>query len=66
MLYQNRYRATKQRRWTKTAVECYQIGCICKNCSLYEILGEHCMCKGAVLELVRTIGIPGEGNIENG
>lgn len=59
MVYSLRiYKATKQRRWTRSAIECYQIGCVCKNCSLFEIMGYQCKMKGAVIELVRTIGIP--------
>ncbi|MDD3238241.1 MAG: hypothetical protein PHV37_09120 [Candidatus Gastranaerophilales bacterium] len=53
-------------KWTSAAVQCYQIGCICKNCDMYEIIGDKCSMKDSVVELVKKIGIPGEDNVENG
>ena len=53
-----RYSSPKQRRWTRTAVECYFIGCNCQKCYLNEIMQNECRMKGAVLELVRTLGKP--------
>lgn len=50
------------RRWTKQAVHCYKIGCMCDKCS-YKVELEstdRCLTKQAVLELVRTIGKPTE------
>ncbi|MEI8128002.1 MAG: hypothetical protein WCG95_00160 [bacterium] len=54
------YKTTAQVKWTQSAIECYQIGCICSNCSMNEIIGDRCRMKGAVIELVKTIGIPFE------
>lgn len=47
-------------RWTQTARECYEIGCNCRNCLLYIILGYKCKMKQAVFELVRKFGAPPE------
>lgn len=45
------------RRWTISAIECYQRGCICKGCE-YENLDSGCQMKHTVVELVRRLGLP--------
>ena len=52
------YKTTAQRRWTRSAVDCYFLGCVCSKCPIYNILGKKCRMKGAVLELVRLFGKP--------
>lgn len=50
------------KRWTKQAIYCYTIGCVCEKCS-YNIPLEStkiCHTKEAVLELVRILGKPEE------
>ena len=54
-------------RWTPSAVECYQRGCICEGCPIREMvksLGK-CQMKAAVLELVKIHGIPTKRNGPN-
>lgn len=45
-------------KWTPTARECYKIGCNCRKCLLFIILGYRCKMKQAVFELVRKFGAP--------
>ena len=46
-------------RWTPSAVECYQRGCICSNCPIKELIkSQKCQMKASVIELVRLYGIP--------
>lgn len=54
-----------QLHWTDTAIECYQNGCRCSECLLYEVMGDKCKMKQTVIELVRTIGIPTVKNVES-
>jgi len=52
---------TTQRRWTNLAVECYERGCICKDCYYQEFFKNSknkCGMKATVLELVRVLGRP--------
>lgn len=53
-------RAVAVRRWTTTAIECYQRGCNCEGCFYNDYFsGSHkCQMKASVLELVRVIGTP--------
>jgi hypothetical protein len=46
--------------WTKTAKECYLIGCRCDQCNLPRLLESEgkCRMKPVVLELVRRYGKP--------
>lgn len=58
------------RRWTLTAIDCWQRGCVCEGCFYQQFFGEgqpyqKCQMKAAVVELVRVIGIP-EGEEEKG
>jgi hypothetical protein len=50
--------------WTQTAIDCYQIGCICSRCNLYKIYflngDTKCRMKESVIELVRKFGAPKE------
>ena len=46
-------------KWTPSAVECYQRGCICSNCPIQEFIkSQKCQMKSAVIELVKKFGIP--------
>lgn len=48
--------------WTKSAEDCYAIGCMCSKCSLFKFFFSKrkykCKMKDTVLELVRLIGVP--------
>lgn len=46
-------------RWTPSAVECYQRGCICSNCPIREVIkSQKCQMKATVIELVKILGKP--------
>lgn len=46
-------------RWTPSAIECYERGCICVNCPMKKfITSQKCQMKSSVIELVRLYGIP--------
>ena len=53
---------TTQRRWTQTAIECYERGCTCEGCILNGVFESQefnkCKMKATVLELVRVFGTP--------
>jgi hypothetical protein len=52
---------TKNQRciqWTQTAKECYDRGCVCKECPIKDLIETHCFMKTAVIELVRKFGKP--------
>ena len=53
---------TLNKKWTKTAIECYELGCVCANCTLYKFFFYpqkiKCRMKETVIELVRQLGIP--------
>lgn len=53
---------TYSKKWTQTAVDCYEIGCKCSICNLYKIYFKNssykCMMKSTVIELVRKFGAP--------
>ena len=44
--------------WTESAVDCYERGCICRDCAVQEIIGNECKMKYAVMSLVRQFGKP--------
>ena len=50
--------------WTRTAIECYGIGCDCSKCRLTDGLEtvnkNNCCMKAAVLKLVKKYGVPKE------
>lgn len=50
------------KQWTRTAVDCYKLGCICSKCTLYEVFFSKkkfkCKMKETVIELVRKLGVP--------
>lgn len=52
----------KIQRWTQSAIDCYQRGCICEGCPIYELIfknrGYKCQMKAAVIESVRIFGAP--------
>jgi len=56
------FKKSNIRRWNPTAVECYNRGCICEGCQIYECYfkntDEKCSMRDAVKELVRIIGKP--------
>jgi len=49
-------------RWTDTAIDCYNRGCVCEGCRIYEEYfrgtKQKCQMKRAVLESVRLFGAP--------
>lgn len=49
--------------WNRTARECYEIGCNCRNCLIFIVLGYRCKMKQAVFELVRKFGVPKEDEL---
>jgi len=53
---------TISKKWTQTAIDCYELGCTCSKCNLYKIFfsKNNCKCKmkETVIELVRRLGIP--------
>ena len=54
----------KFRRWTIQAKKCYERGCVCTGCEVYEVLGRNCRMKASVLELVRVLGKPPKEKIK--
>ena len=50
------------KRWTATAIDCYNRGCICEGCPIYEEIfkgtGNKCRMKQTVIESVRLFGAP--------
>lgn len=48
----------KIRRWTKSAIDCYNSGCRCSECEYPKILSSPCQMKKTVFELVRLFGKP--------
>ena len=59
-MYKNQfgYQNKRMRKWTKTAIECYTIGCDCSKCEINNLITNKCLMKYTVLELVKTIGAP--------
>ena len=49
---------TCTRRWTKSAEDCYMLGCDCSKCDTAVIMESKCCMKPIVLELVRKFGAP--------
>lgn len=47
-------------KWTESAIDCYNRGCRCAGCLVYEQIGKECRMKKAVLRLVRKWGRPPE------
>ena len=49
-------------RWNKTAVECYERGCMCGDCPIFlryfKNKSYKCQMKKVVLEMVKTLGKP--------
>ena len=70
MTYQYNQTCSKKvaKHWTPTAIECYRIGCNCFKCYLYKIYFQNsnttCKMKTAVIELVRTQGVPQKEKVD--
>jgi hypothetical protein len=47
-----------RKRWTKSAIDCYNRGCKCSECEYSKILTSPCQMKKTVIELVRVLGKP--------
>jgi hypothetical protein len=49
-------------RWTQQAIDCFNRGCVCAGCPVYEYYfketGRKCRMKAAVIESVRLFGAP--------
>lgn len=47
------------RRWTPSAIDCYERNCICKDCPIKNfITSQKCQMKATVIELVKALGKP--------
>ena len=61
--------STLNRIWTKSAIDCYSIGCVCSKCYLYKVFfskkNYKCKMKAAVIELIKNIGVPDKKNYNN-
>ena len=44
--------------WTIQAAECYNIGCKCSECLIFNVIGNRCQMKKTVISLVRKYGKP--------
>lgn len=51
--------------WTRTAIECYERGCVCHKCPVQNILSQKCKMKVSVLELVKKFGKPSNKTAQN-
>lgn len=51
-------------KWTKSAAECYFIGCNCDKCYIRKVIESKCVMRKVVLELVKKYGVPSEKLIE--
>jgi hypothetical protein len=53
---------TISKNWTPSAVDCYELGCVCSKCNINKIYFSSslfkCKMKETVIELVRRYGIP--------
>ena len=49
-------------RWTQSAVDCFNRGCVCSGCPTYELIGKRCQMKNSVRLLVRKFGNPPKAN----
>lgn len=45
-------------KWTESAIDCYERGCVCEGCFMKLVLETRCVMKATVIELVRRFGIP--------
>ena len=59
-MYNSLGRTGSVRYWTIDAINCYNRGCICKDCPILNLVNSigKCQMKATVLELVRIHGIP--------
>ena len=51
-------------KWTHSALDCYERGCICSGCPILNIMESKCFMKDTVLELVRRFGVPTDEEIK--
>jgi len=60
-------KTTSQKRWTPSAIMCYERHCVCKGCYYEEFFKSSvkCQMKAAVIELVRKVGVPKKETEEN-
>lgn len=49
--------SVSRHRWTKAAIECYKLGCVCHKCPTSKFV-DGCRMKYSVIELIRTAGVP--------
>lgn len=53
---------TLAKEWTKSAIDCYSIGCMCSKCFLYHVFfskkNYECKMKYMVIKLVKNLGTP--------
>lgn len=53
---------TTSQNWTQSAIDCFEIGCVCSKCNLYKTFFQNsifrCRMKESVIELVRKFGRP--------
>lgn len=54
----SRFNDCYAKSWTEDVRNCYERGCVCKGCYMFEILGYQCRMKLAVFKLVKEIGAP--------
>jgi len=55
------YDIPNYKRWTRTAIFCYERGGNCRGCPIKNIMETECKMKYSVIQLVRNIGKP-KGN----
>lgn len=48
------------KHWTRSAVDCYKLGCNCSLCNIPDFIETPCRMKATVLTLVRKLGTPPE------
>lgn len=60
MKYPYKFNKRVAENWTRSAKDCYSIGCNCEKCLLYKVLETECKMKYTVMELVKKCGAPTE------
>lgn len=51
------------RRWTQTAIDCYERNCICEGCIYKDLLEtSNCQMKRSVFALLKKLGKPNDEN----
>lgn len=59
------YPTALTKHWTPSAVACYERGCVCRGCPIYQIINEQCRMKQAVLGLGEQYGKPNRKLLDN-